>query len=55
MTETISSGRQAEISDIVRYLKKRSDDYHPTVRLAIRDLVDELVHGRHRRGRKLQR
>jgi hypothetical protein len=54
-SETLSTGRRAEVEDAIRYLKKRADDYreegNPTVRLIIRDLADDLAQGRHRKGK----
>lgn len=47
-----NTGRRAEFKDILRYLKRRSDDYreaNPGARLILRDLIDELATGRHRK------
>jgi hypothetical protein len=45
--------RQIECREVVKYLKRRADDYreegNPTVRLIIRDLAEEIERGRHRR------
>jgi hypothetical protein len=52
-TTTLTTGRKAERGDVIRYLKRRADQYreegNPTVRLIIRDLADEIALERHRR------
>ena len=50
----LNTGRKAELGDVLRYLRMRADQYreqdmHQSVRLVIRDLADEIQHGRHRR------
>jgi hypothetical protein len=50
---TTSTGRKAERTDVIRYLKRRADQYreegNPTLRLIIRDLADEIALERHRK------
>lgn len=52
MTDSkITTGRKAERGDILRYLKRRAEDYSesaPATRLIIREIMDEIKYERHR-------